>query len=122
MIDEAVAKAEVDGTFLKECYKLKKQLEKGVLWHSIALAVLTGVLVTLAINIQTATLPDGTAALPSARLLCSILLLSTGTATIAWIFRPLALTREHFLKSYLLHRMEEKLDEDAHLHTDDKES
>ncbi len=119
MIDEAVAKAEVDGAFLEEYFKLKKKVELDNQVLVIAVAIFTGLAVSFSFDLL------GSPATPLnivVQITSFLVVLSAGLWSCCTLVQRWAFTKEQFLKSYLLHRMEEKLDEDAHLHTDDKDS
>lgn len=120
MIDEAVAKAEVDGAFLEEYFKLKKKVELDKQVVAIAVSIIGGLAVSFAFDLLLETVVSLLNVF--VQIAGYLLILFAGTKVSYALIRKFLFTKEHFLKSYLLHRMEEKLDEDARLHTDGQES
>lgn len=120
MIDEAVAKAEVDGTFFEEYCTLKKKLELDKQVVAIAVSIIGGLTVSFAFDLLLETVVSWLSAV--VQIAGYLLILIVGTGVSYALIRKFLFNNGHFLKSYLLHRMEAKLDEDAHLHTDDRES
>ena len=116
MIDEAVAKAEVDGAFLDEHCKLKVKVGLEDQGLAIAVAILTSLGVSFAVNIFEKQPFTGGSVI-------GYIFLVAITVVIVLVLCRIYLSRyKRFLRGYLLHRMEEKLDEDARLHTDGQES
>ena len=116
MIDEAVAKAEVDKAFLDELCKLKAKVGLEDQGLAIAVAILTSLGVSFAVNIFDEQPFTGGSVI-------GYIVLVAVTAVIVLMLCCKHLSGyKRFLRAYLLHQMEEKLDEDAHLHTDDKDS
>lgn len=98
-IDEALKKETVDDVFCNEYYKLKKNIEnRNTYYHSIMLAILTGVIVSLALDAKDEIGFWG---------YCVVI--AIGTAISVAISKLSISKQSCILEPYLLNKMEEKI-------------